>query len=210
MTQRQHNKRAVRPPQKRRRKSRRPRLSTRGRRAVFLALGVVLLALLYVQCHRPMGEVDTRSESRYFETMAPFAQYYGRHTDIFPSLILAQSALESDFGRSQLAAQYHNYFGIKEFREGRGKPFPTLEVIDGQPLEIEDRFRVYDNVSQSVRDYTHMIRSMDRYQGVWQAATPEEAAQALVAGGYATDPDYAGKLIALIDMYDLRRYDIYK
>lgn len=179
----------------------------RQRRLITILIGLSLIALIFVQCQRPNGSVDTTSEKRYFDTMAPYAQYYGEHAHIFPSLILAQSALESDFGRSALAAEYHNYFGIKELREGRGKAFPTLEVIDGETIQIEDKFRVYDHAGQSVRDYTQMIRSMDRYTAVWQADTPENAAYALVAGGYATDPNYAEKLIYMINTYHLKQYD---
>jgi flagellar protein FlgJ len=57
-------------------------------------------------------------------------------------------------------------------------------------------------------DHDLMLRDGKRYAAAMQARNdPREFAQALADAGYATDPDYAGKLIALMDRYDLYRLD---
>ncbi len=64
---------------------------------------------------------------------------------------------------------------------------------------MRDRFRVYGSFEEAFTDYARLIGDNPRYAGVSAAATPDQAARALQRGGYATDPAYADKLIAVMD-----------
>lgn len=149
----------------------------------------------------------TGSHEAYFEQMAPLAQKYGRKQGIYPSLILAQSALESGFGQSDLARVHHNFFGIKRTGQESSAAYQTEEVLGGESVTVTANFRAYDSVEDSVKDYAVLVGTLPRYRGVVEANSPEEAARALVQGGYATDPAYAEKLIHMIQTYDLKQYD---
>lgn len=149
----------------------------------------------------------TGSHEAYFEQMAPLAQKYGRKQGIYPSLILAQSALESGFGQSDLARVHHNFFGIKRTGQESSAAYQTEEVLGGESVTVTANFRAYDSVEDSVKDYAVLVGTLPRYRGVVEADSPEEAARALVQGGYATDPAYAEKLIHMIQTYDLKQYD---
>ena len=149
----------------------------------------------------------TGSHEAYFEQMAPLAQKYGRKQGIYPSLILAQSALESGFGQSDLAKVHHNFFGIKRTGQESSAAYQTEEVLGGESVTVTANFRAYDSVEDSVKDYAVLVGTLPRYRGVVEADSPEEAARALVQGGYATDPAYAEKLIHMIETYDLKQYD---
>lgn len=149
----------------------------------------------------------TGSHEAYFEQMAPLAQKYGRKQGIYPSLILAQSALESGFGQSDLARVHHNFFGIKRTAQESSAAYQTEEVLGGESVTVTANFRAYDSVEDSVKDYAVLVGTLPRYRGVVEANSPEEAARALVQGGYATDPAYAEKLIHMIQTYDLKQYD---
>lgn len=187
-----------------RKKSRKRRI----RGYVWALLAVLLVAVLGIyQLSKPSGNISDRDPEDYFYSMSDYAQYYGHRHHIFPSLILAQSALESDFGRSKLSKDYHNYFGIKQTGQEPAVSLETLESDGNKYYGINANFRSYASVRESVADYAHLIAGLPRYAGVVRAQTPEEAAYALVRGGYATDPIYAEKIIQIIHDYDLTRFD---
>ncbi len=173
---------------------------------VFFALLALAIGLNVNQTRGASIEFNGNHEA-YFEQMAPLAQKYGRKQGIYPSLILAQSALESGFGQSDLAKVHHNFFGIKRTGQESSAAYQTEEVLGGESITVTANFRAYDSVEDSVKDYAVLVGTLPRYRGVVEADSPEEAARALVQGGYATDPAYAEKLIHMIQTYDLKRYD---
>lgn len=173
---------------------------------VFFALLALAIGLNVNQTRGASIEFNGNHEA-YFEQMAPLAQKYGRKQGIYPSLILAQSALESGFGQSDLAKVHHNFFGIKRTGQESSAAYQTEEVLGGESITVTANFRAYDSVEDSVKDYAALVGTLPRYRGVVEADTPEEAARALVQGGYATDPAYAEKLIHMIQTYDLKQYD---
>lgn len=131
--------------------------------------------------------------------------------DLFPSVIIAQAILESNWGNSKLSSRFGNHFGIKADKKWKGPSVEMLtrEVIDGKSVVITAPFRVYANPADSIKDRNIFLRSNKRYAkaGVFEAKTPEEQATAFAVGRYATDPNYAKKLIQLIRQYDLKKYD---
>lgn len=173
---------------------------------VFFALLALAIGLNVNQTRSASIEFTGNHEA-YFEQMAPLAQKYGRKRGIYPSLILAQSALESGFGQSDLAKVHHNFFGIKRTGQESSAAYQTEEVLGGESVTVTANFRAYDSVEDSVKDYAVLVGTLPRYRGVVEANSPEEAARALVQGGYATDPAYAEKLIHMIQTYDLKQYD---
>lgn len=129
---------------------------------------------------------------------------------LFPSVRLAQNILETGF-------RLHPWNNLGGIKAGGGRPNPwwsgrvvnkgTWEVgSDGKRFTIVDSFRAYDSVYDFYRDQDRLL-STERYKLVRAAGTPEEQARALQAGGYATDPRYAEKLIGLIGKYGLKKYD---
>lgn len=150
----------------------------------------------------------TNSEAQFISRLAKPAQKIGTEYDLYPSVIIAQAILESNWGQSGLSsAPYHNLFGVKGYFAGRATVQPTIEFYDGQRREINDHFRWYEDDYQALKDYAQTLQA-PLYRGVHrsQARTYRQATQALV-GRYATDPQYDRKLNALIDSYQLTRYD---
>ncbi|MAD72080.1 MAG: flagellar assembly peptidoglycan hydrolase FlgJ [Alcanivorax sp.] len=133
------------------------------------------------------------------------AREASRRTGMPAPLILAQAALETGWGRREIptsdGGNSHNLFGIKAGADWKG---PTTEVvtheyINGQRTRVVDRFRVYDSYAEAFEDHGRLISDNPRYAPVLDAADAKQAAQALQNGGYATDPAYADKLVALMD-----------
>ncbi len=133
------------------------------------------------------------------------AQAASRTTGVPAELILAQAALETGWGRHEIATEdgdnSHNLFGIKAGSQWQGETtdITTTEYVDGRAVKTVDRFRVYDDFEAAFTDYARLIGDNPRYAGVVTASDANNAARALQSGGYATDPAYADKLIAIMD-----------
>jgi hypothetical protein len=143
----------------------------------------------------------------FFKALAPIATNYADDYDLYASVMLAQAAIESDYGRSQLTATYNNYFGIKAHDNNQSVLFKTTEYENGKKMTVTDGFSVYPSADRCFFDYARLLGLGPTYASVRQAASPQEAAWALQTAGYATDPSYASKIISIIDEYDLTKYD---
>ena len=124
------------------------------------------------------------------------AQIIAARTGIPAEVILAQSALESNWGRS---VQSNAYFGIKgKSPTGQSTTFSTHEVtLAGKRVSEIDEFRAYTSYAEAADDYASLIRrkypTVMAYRG-----DPEKFAEAVARRGYATDPYYAQKLKSII------------
>lgn len=156
----------------------------------------------------------TRTE--YIIKYASHVINVSKNTPLFPSVMMAQAILESASregvpGGSLLAAKYNNHFGIKASSGWRGEKVElrTEEFINGAMKTAKAWFRVYQNAWQSFADRVHFLLKNPRYQmgGVFAAATADDQAHAIQRSGYATDPSYATKLIAIIRKYKLDDLD---
>lgn len=156
-------------------------------------------------------EKDRRAKERFIHQVAPEAQAMQNTYHVYASITIAQAILESEWGTSKLAADYHNLFGIKG-TGANSRVMTTKEYINGKWIVIKDRFRVYDSWSDSIKDHTQLMlqgtdTNQQNYDEVVNAKNYQEAAQGLQDAGYATDPDYAQKLISVIKTYKLYEYD---
>lgn len=147
----------------------------------------------------------------YIERVSDYAIDGARGTGIFPSVAMAQGALESGWGRSGLAKNHGNQFGIKADKSWKGPTvtMDTTEFLNGNYVTVSAQWRKYSNIEDSFRDHISFLQRNPRYAkaGVFDAKTPEEQARALQQAGYATDPGYADKLIGLIKKYNLKTLD---
>ena len=151
--------------------------------------------------------------SDFIADIAPAAQQMQANYGVHASISIAQAILESDWGESELSAVYNNLYGMKGDNPENTVRLVTSEYYNGEWVTIQANFRVYGSWAESVQDHALLFVNgttwdPDQYAPVLQAATYQEAAQALQDCGYATDPDYAEKLIAVIEQHALYDYDI--
>lgn len=149
------------------------------------------------------------AQAAFIARIAKDAQRIGAEFDLYPSIIIAQAALESNWGTSDLARKpYHNLFGVKGAFQTRSVLQPTVEFDkEGHRHEIKDYFRWYDNDYQSLHDYAQTLED-PLYDGVHRRAAKSyrQATHALL-GRYATDPHYDRKLNEIISNFQLTKYD---
>ena len=130
----------------------------------------------------------------FIASIAPTAKAMAEELGIDPRIVIAQAALETGWGTS---VKGNNLFGIKSHGKEGGLMVRTHEVVDGKRIKVRDSFRQYDNYDESIADYGNFLQQNKRYKPMLQAATLREQVEALGKSGYATDPKYADKVIAI-------------
>ena len=136
---------------------------------------------------------------QFYAQYLPYAQSVSQRTGLDPRLVLAQSALETGYGKS---APNMNFFGIKSHGRKGGSTLGTQEFEGGRMVQQPASFRGYETPEQSFTDYADFITSNPRYKGVLEADGLEAQIAAMAKSGYATDPDYGSKLASIASRFD--------
>jgi hypothetical protein len=152
------------------------------------------------------------SGAEFIDAMGAAAQLSRKATSVPASVTVAQAILESDWGRSRLSRQGNNLFGIKALGGTTGPAgvvtLATWEHTSSGDVVVQAPFKAYYNLAQSIDDHGKFFVNNRRYAGAMAVANDARTfARAIQDAGYATDSDYANKLIALMDRYDLYRFD---
>src|SRR5437868_6753752 len=133
-------------------------------------------------------------------TKEQFIQLAAAATSASPypaSITVAQAALESAWGSSQLSLQANNYFGIKAHGDAASIELLTTEVVNGNTVKVLARFAAYPTNAACFADRDRIITQLACYQDTRaNAASPEIFARCL-ARHWATDPKYAEKLLKI-------------
>jgi len=163
-----------------------------------------------------VGDVNVKpikvnyTEEQFFKKVSVGAMEGYKNSGVFASITMAQAMLESETGSSALTTSANNLFGIKAYNwVGKTTTMMTNEQTQGMVFTISAPFRVYNNWEESIQDHTSFLTENARYAqyGVFTAKTYSQQAQALQNAGYATDTDYARKLVTIIKQYNLDKYD---
>ncbi len=149
----------------------------------------------------------------FFTRFAEIAQNEMKRNDIPASIKLGQAALESGFGKSELAVNANNYFGIK-CRSNKDCTSSTYMLKDddynAEGELIHSEFMAFEDPKESFLMHTQFLKSnMGRYGKLFDLAKDDYIgwANGLQEAGYATAQDYAENLIKLIEKYQLYKYD---
>jgi flagellar rod assembly protein/muramidase FlgJ len=123
------------------------------------------------------------------------------------SFTIAQGALESGWGKSRLAIDGRNLFGVKADASWTGDIITmyTREFINGTYVMVEAKWRKYPNLQTCLDDHAKFFHNNSRYKDCFQFKDGKRFAKAVADAKYATDPDYANKLI---DIIQSRRLDL--
>jgi LysM repeat protein len=143
------------------------------------------------------------SKQEYINQWKNVAQNNMAEYKIPASIILAQGILESSFGNSDLARKANNHFGIKCHSTWSGERF--YQDDDAK----NECFRSYPNASESYKDHALFLTSRSRYSSLFSLDIKDYKAWAhgLKKAGYATHPEYASKLIRVIEENNLDQFD---
>ncbi|AZG72651.1 flagellar assembly peptidoglycan hydrolase FlgJ [Shewanella livingstonensis] len=142
------------------------------------------------------------SPEHFISVLYPHAEKAAKSLGTTAEVLIAQSALETGWGQKVVrrndGTMSHNLFNIKADKRWQGDKTSvnTLEFEKGIAVQQKADFRMYDNLEQSFNDFVSFISQGDRYQDARKvAAEPTQFIKALQKAGYATDPQYANKVI---------------
>ncbi|CAG7651624.1 glycoside hydrolase family 73 protein [Paenibacillus allorhizosphaerae] len=156
----------------------------------------------------------TGSTHPFFLLYGSYATEEEKKSGVPASITLAQAALESGWGRSELASVHYNFFGIKKFDgDGHDKyvTYTTKEQkADGTWITIDAKFRSYNSALEGFSDHSDFLLKNGRYKQVLQEKNPYAFANGLQAAGYATDQEYGYKLRSIMHQYNLLQFDVDK
>jgi len=140
----------------------------------------------------------------FVETLRPYAEQVAEEYGMDAKAIIAQAAVETGWGKFVIhnadGESSHNLFGIKANSkwEGEQAVVDTLEFNSGIPQKQKAAFRSYASLEEAVNDYGRFITTQPRYQqAVEQASDAHSYTRELQSAGYATDPNYASKIMAV-------------
>jgi flagellum-specific peptidoglycan hydrolase FlgJ len=159
------------------------------------------------QAGRTYATPGTRDQQAFISLVAPGALAAQQRFGVPAAVTIAQAIEESAWGRSSLAAQYHNLFGIKGTGPAGTVSLPTTEYSGGHWVTVDAQFRVYHNDAESIADHAELLATSGYYtRAMADRAVPDAFANNLT-GVYATDPQYGSNLIALMKLYNLYRFN---
>lgn len=162
-----------------------------------------LLIVIFTICSLAVtAQKRNTAYENYIEKYKDIAIEQMEEHHIPASITLAQGLLESGAGQSELARRSNNHFGIKCHDEWKGKR--TYHDDDRR----NDCFRVYSSVRDSYEDHSRFLLR-PRYARLFKLDQRDYKgwAHGLKACGYATLPTYANRLIGIIELYELDRFD---
>lgn len=137
----------------------------------------------------------------FFNNLAPIVvnEYIRRKGQkrLYPSTVLAMAALESGYNLNA-----KTLFGIK----GDGIVLDTTEYINGEHINIKDSFVIYHTLAEAVQGLYELMQ-WNNYDIATSCTDYEEECRMVQACGYATDPNYADKLISIVNSYQLTLFN---
>lgn len=150
------------------------------------------------------------SASDFIRQLYPLAQEAAQKIGVAPELLIAQSALETGWGKKisthSNGSSSYNLFNIKADGRWEGDKLVvnTVEFSGGVPVKENATFRSYDGPQQSFDDYVSFLTQSPRYDRAAASQTDESFIRELGRAGYATDPAYADKILRIFNGEPLR------
>ncbi len=168
-----------------------------------------LTAVLCFLIHSSFSVETDFDAMEYINTYKDIAIAEMHRTGIPASIKLAQGMHESQYGKSRLATEARNHFGIKCKTYWTGQKFYHKDDDYYQGALINSCFRSYNNEFDSFVDHSNFLKHTKRYSSLFQNEKTDykEWAYGLKKCGYATDKSYTKKLLNKIEKYNLHQYD---
>jgi len=154
------------------------------------------------------GNWAPANPAAFADELRPYAQRAAAKLGVSENLLIAQAALETGWGQKVMprnaGGSSYNLFGIKANASWQGDKASTatLEYRDGVAQRERADFRAYSSLQQSFDDYVTFVSEQPRYNEALNASDDKSFVEALQRNGYATDPAYAEKILAVKQRLD--------
>ena len=193
-----------------------------SKRAVALLVAIAALFMLSLPLAISASADTYDHVTEFLDVLGPMASADMQESGILASLTLAQAIFESNYGRSTLAVEANNLFGIKAYSNWEGMVYCSVnktlyssyseaESILGSAYMTanKERFwRAYESWAGSVADHSDLFNTSDRYENLRGLTDYKLACLYVVQDGYTSDAGYTENLINLIEQFELYNYDV--
>lgn len=174
-------------------------------------VGILWLSLHHATPNATKKQSVSYTQTEFIEEIAPTIQKVAASYGVRPSIIIAQAVLESNYGTNLLAVKYHNLFAVQA-QDGQTSIELTYKSYFVNEWQTETGcFAVYKSWTAAIYDYFDLLQSGTLSDGAYDILVSntgyKKPAQSLQDIGFSTDPDYATKLIAIIEKNSLTSYD---
>jgi hypothetical protein len=156
---------------------------------------------------RQLEDLPSGTQGAFLAAILPQVLRSSRQHQLPPSVALAQAVLESGWGRSRLAREHHNLFGVKAWSAEDGVAMSTREHRDGRDQRVLARFRAFAGVEESIEHHAELLAEDRRYAEARARWSDWQGFLDHLAPRYATDPAYAMRVSQIVERYDLDRWD---
>lgn len=146
------------------------------------------------------------SPAEFGRLFGPAAKEASKKSGVPASIILAQAALETGWGGSSIG-DAKNLFGIKGTGPAGSISVPTQEYRNGRMVTETASFRKYNSWQESIEDHGRLLQNARYAAAMRNAGNPDQFARELQKAGYATDPEYASKLISIMKSNNFYQYN---
>ncbi|WP_035421909.1 glycoside hydrolase family 73 protein, partial [Fructilactobacillus florum] len=150
------------------------------------------------------GQLAYKTSNSFIGSLLSGAIQTWKQYGILPSLSIAQAICESSWGN---AAPGNNLFGIKGSYNGMSQLLWTWEVYNGRSVHIQDWFRAYPSLAESIQDHGRFLYVNSRYSNLLWNRNYVDVCYKIKQDGYATSPTYATTLINIIEYNGLNWID---
>ena len=153
---------------------------------------------------KPTEPTSFSSAEAFVSHMKPYAQQAARVLGTDPALLIAQAALETGWGKKVInnaLGSSNNLFNIKADPRWQGQKVATktLEFHDGIAVQEQAAFRSYDSYQHSFDDFVNFLQHNPRYsKALTHSNQPQQFIREIHQAGYATDPNYSNKVLAVM------------
>ena len=161
--------------------------------------------IMFLGALKPRNDIDwsKMTKQQFTDAVYEAALKEQEKSGIPAAITTAQAIDESGYGRKvpvdlNNKTYSFNLFGIKAKSGQEFVEIWTTEHINGSNIKIKDKFAAYNSFEDSISDRTRFLTENKRYASLFESDDPEKWAHGLQDKGYATDPNYASKLIAIM------------
>ncbi len=153
------------------------------------------------------------NQQSFIQRLMPYAKEAAKLLNLDPKLMLAQAALETDWGKKIISGvdslSSHNLFNIKADTSWQkdSASVNTLEQEGDALVKTKSAFRVYGSFSESFKDYVHFLQNNPRYHDALKVAhDPDQYLGMLQKANYATDHQYADKILSIYNSKTFKQF----
>lgn len=146
------------------------------------------------------------SQRHFLERAIPEAIRIQVQHGIPASAVISMAIYESGYGRSELARNHHNYFGMKAFSNWSGPRAVSMPTRDSGVLTRAD-FRAYPSLEAGFQGFVEFLKSNPRYARAFQEQQGLPFVQRVLAAGYCPDDDYLARIRTIMNRHRLHELD---